>query len=208
MELILGILGVALAHLVAVVSPGPSFLVVTRTALSQSRRAGVWTAVGLGVGSVLWALAALFGLKLLFTAVPWLYAGLKLAGALYLFYLAVMLWRHAQAPLPQTATVGSAPGSGRQALRLGLLTQLANPKAAVFFGSVFVALLPPEAPGWLPALLLAIIFATEFAWYGFIALAFSTLRLRRAYAGIKAWIDRAAGLILGALGVRLITGTP
>lgn len=73
MSTILLLAAIGTAHLLAVLSPGPSFLVVARTAMASSRAAGIWAALGMGVGSLIWAVAALFGLNLLFTLVPWLY---------------------------------------------------------------------------------------------------------------------------------------
>ena len=87
----------------------------------------------------------------------------------------------------------AVPGSVLRALRLGLLTQLVNPKAAVFFGSIFLTFLPPGLPLWVTLVVLANIFAVEFLWYLAVALMFSTGRVRRAYTGAKLWIDRAAG---------------
>lgn len=207
MEVALMLGGVGVAHLLAVISPGPSLLVVARTAVSSSRAAGAWVALGLGLGTLVWAVAALFGLGLLFAAAPWLYAGLRIGGALYLLYLAVMLWRHAGDPLPVgpgDSPAGTRPALGAAgAVRLGLLTQLSNPKVAVFFGSIFVALLPPVVPGWMAAALLVIVFANEVGWYLGVAVAFSTPRLRDGYARLKAWIDRATGSVLAALGLRL-----
>lgn len=207
METAMLLAGVAMAHLLAVISPGPSLLVVARTSVAASRRAGAWVALGLGLGTLVWAVAALFGLGLLFAAAPWLYAGLRIGGALYLLYLAVMLWRHAGDPLPVAASAARAVTTPAAAVRLGVLTQLSNPKVAVFFGSIFVALLPSVVPGWMAGALLAIVFANEVGWYVAVALAFSTPRLRSGYARVKAWIDRTAGAVLGLLGLRLAAGS-
>ena len=204
------LIGFAAVHLMVVISPGPSFLVVARAAVAASRRYGAWIAVGLGLGSVIWAMAALFGLTLLFRQVPWLYAGMKVAGALYLIFLGVMLWRHARDPLTAAASPGHSrshnPGRGAgRGIRLGILTQLSNPKAAVFFGSVFVTLLPADPTPATVALVLAVIFVNECVWYMAVARAFSIRRLRDAYLRVKAWSDRVTGAFLSALGVRLMT---
>jgi threonine/homoserine/homoserine lactone efflux protein len=203
-------------QLLAVISPGPSLLVVARTAIAGSRARGTRVAVGLGLGTLVWSLAALSGLRVLFQLAPWLYTGVKLAGAGFLLYVAVMMWRAAATPLPlereaQAADGGPAPGAAGGArggpladVRLGLLTQLANPKVAVFFGSIFVTLLPPEPSALTQAAVIAIVCANEVAWYAGVARAFSVPRLRRGYARAKAWIDRACGTFLAALGVKLV----
>lgn len=203
-QLWLAILGVVAAQALAVMSPGPSLLVVARTAVVASRAAGAWTAVGLGVGSVVWALAAIFGLQVLFASFPMVYAAAKIAGAGYLLYLAVMLWRHAAAPLPVADGGERKPVDRLRAVRRGITTQLANPKVAVFFGSVFVTLLPPQPGTAVYAVLVCLVFAVETLWYVFVAYALSVRRIRAGYARSKAAIDRLTGAVLAGLGLRLV----
>jgi threonine/homoserine/homoserine lactone efflux protein len=192
---------------VGTISPGPSFVLVVRTAVALSRADAIAAAIGMGLGGVGFAALALLGLQVLLTQVGWAYAGLKLAGALYLLYLASRLWRGARTPLVMADDRRPRDGGLRQSLVVGLVTQLSNPKTAIVYGSVFAALLPPAPPGWLPAVLLPAIFALETGWYVVVALAFSTARPRAAYARSKRWLDRIAGAVMGALGVRLIIET-
>jgi threonine/homoserine/homoserine lactone efflux protein len=197
-------------HLLAVISPGPSLLVVARSAIAGSRGRGARVAAGLGLGTLIWSLAALFGLSVLFALAPWLYTGMKIAGAAFLLYVAVMLWRHARTPVPLDGTLAQesagAPALAAgplAAVRLGLLTQLANPKVAVFFGSIFVTLLPADPSPGTQAVVIAIVCANEVGWYAGVAYAFGVPRLRRGYARAKAWIDRTCGAFLAFLGLRL-----
>lgn len=198
----------ALAHLAAVASPGPSFVVVVKATLTGRRLDGVWCAFGMGLGTLVWASAAWFGLAALFGVVPWLYTVMKLAGAGYLIYLAIRLWRHAGQPLPAVpagqAEARSANGILR-AIRLGLLTQLANPKVAVFFGSIFLAILPPDPSAWMLAAVFLIVFVNEFVWYSLVAIVIGSDRIRTRYARVKALVDRVTGVVLGGLGIRLAT---
>jgi threonine/homoserine/homoserine lactone efflux protein len=198
-------------HLLAVISPGPSLLVVARSAIAGSRAQGTQVALGLGLGTLVWSLSALFGLTLLFRLAPWLYTGLKTAGAAFLLYIAFLMWRHAAEPIRLERSLDAAAGApagaggGRlAAVRLGLLTQLANPKVAVFFGSIFVTLLPAGPSPAVQALVIAIVCANEVGWYTAVAHAFSVARLRRGYARAKTWIDRTCGTLLALLGLRLV----
>ncbi len=193
-------------HLLAAASPGPSILMAARTGVTHGFRSGVWLCLGLAAGAAIWALAALFGLSLLFHALPTLLWAFKLAGGLFLIWLAVKMWRQADTPLPQVsgaAAPGLRPGAS---FRLGLLTQMANPKPAVFFGAVFVTTVPPgTALPWL-GLLLAAIFANEFLCTLAVARAFSLAGARRLHARAKGWIDRVFGGMLAALGARIAIG--
>ncbi|MES2143656.1 MAG: LysE family translocator, partial [Pseudomonadota bacterium] len=124
-------------HFVAAASPGPAVLMTARVGVTEGFRSGVWLAVGIGLGAVVWAAAALFGLALLFKTAPALLWGYKIAGGLFLIWIAWQMWSHARDPLT-SATEDQPTRSIWSAFRLGLVTQMSNPKPAVFFGAVFV----------------------------------------------------------------------
>lgn len=197
-------LTVVLIHLAAAMSPGPSFVVCVRTAAAEGFMTAVALAAGFGLGAALWATAAMAGLALLFEIVPGLFTLLKLAGAAFLIFIAITMWRHAATPLPDART--SAPRSAMSAIRLGFLTFASNPKTAVFFGAVFVGLVPVETPVWQRAALIGIIFANETLWYVIVARVFSLSKARAAYTRLKTWIDRAFGALIAALGIRIAIG--
>src|SRR3954451_16050401 len=92
MDLLIAVLTVLGAVVIGAISPGPSFVLVARTAIAVSRRDGIAAAVGMGFGAFVFAGAALLGLNVVLTTVPWVYLGIKIAGAAYLFYLALPLW--------------------------------------------------------------------------------------------------------------------
>lgn len=189
-------------HLVAAASPGPAVLMAARTGVTEGFRTGFWLAVGLGIGAVFWAVAALFGLAVLFKIAPALLWGFKIAGGLFLLWIAFQMWRHATEPMPE-ATEGATPRGALSALWLGVATQLANPKPAVFFGAVFVGTVPPGTSlPWLLGLLVAI-FLNELACNVIVARLFSFERTRRGYAHMKTGIDRGFGGILAVLGIKI-----
>lgn len=189
-------------HLIAAASPGPTILMSARIGVSEGMRTGFLFSLGCAIGALFWAVAALFGLAVLFQIAPTVLWGFKLAGGLFLLWIALQMWRHAPDPLPQT-TVGAAPRSALSALLFGLTTQLANPKPAIFFGAVFVGTIPPDVgPGALALLLLAI-FLNETVCTTAVARIFSFERSRRTYARLKLRIDRVFGGLLGLLGVKI-----
>jgi threonine/homoserine/homoserine lactone efflux protein len=191
-------------HIAAVMSPGPSFIVVLRTAVAESRMAGIAVALGLGLGTLVWAVAAWFGLSALFAVAPWLFDVMRYAGALFLVFLAVMLWRHARDPVTLEPGAGGKAGNLRAAIRLGLLTQFANPKVAIFFGTIFLVALPPDPSVMVLIAVFAIVFLNEFCWYALVALVMAAGPVRARYARSKPMIDRVTGTFLGALGLRLL----
>ena len=189
---------------IGAISPGPSFVVVVRASAALSRRDGLASALGMGIGGLAFACLALAGLQALLMQVSWLYVVLKIAGGAYLCYLGYRIWRGAKVPLD---TGNGAPSSGsgwRKSFAIGLATQLSNPKTAIWYASVFAAFLPADAPAWMLLVLPPLLFSIEFGWYTIVAFAFSASKPRAIYLGAKLWIDRFAGGVVGILGGKLI----
>jgi threonine/homoserine/homoserine lactone efflux protein len=188
-------------HLLVVASPGPAFLAVSRTAISSSRAAGIAAAAGLATGALIWAVATMFGLDVLFARAPWLYDAMRLGGAAYLIYLGLGMLRSAWRGERMQGDA-AAPAGNRAFLR-SLGVQLSNPKAAVFFGSIFVTLLPAAAPLWVKCGALAILGINELGFYGLVAVVLSAPRAQRIYGNAKRALDALFGGFLTALGVKL-----
>ncbi len=199
---LLTLAGIGLVQLLAVISPGPSFLITAQTAALRSPATGVKVALGLGAGTLLWSGAALLGLNAIFQQFHWLYMAVKTGGALFLLWIAWQIFRHAAEPVKLEN--GQAEGRAGVPFLTGFLTQIGNPKVAVFFGSIFVAMLPREVPLWMGLALIAIVTFNEVWWYSAVALFFGSSPVRRRYLAAKRYIDRATGLFLGALGLRLL----
>ena len=191
--------------LIGAMSPGPSFVLVSHTAIIRSRRAGLAAALGMGIGGAIFALLALAGLHALLVRVEWAYLLFKLLGGAYLAYLGVRIWRGASLPLPPERAGGTDRGTAAwKSLAVGLATQLSNPKTALVYGSIFAAFLPAAPERWLFTALPLGVFVVEAGWYALVALVFSAERPRAAYARAKHVVDRIAGAVLVGLGVRLI----
>ncbi len=198
--LFLTIIGI---HLAAAISPGPAFVVSVRIAVSDGFNNAAALAVGFGLGAAVWAAAAMTGIALLFELVPALFTGLKLVGAVFLLFLAFMMWRHARDPMELDSIEPTKQRTALGAARLGFLTFLSNPKSAVFFGAIFIGLVPPETDLLWQAAIVAVIFTNETLWYVVVARVFSTARARTIYARAKAWIDRLFGTVLALLGAKI-----
>ena len=195
-------LAVAFLHLMAAISPGPAVLMSARTGVTEGLRTGFFLACGIGIGGVVWAMAALFGLNLVFQAAPALLYALKIAGGLYLIYMAWGMWKTADQPLNMAETV-RPPRTAMSAFRLGLITQLANPKPAVLFSAIFVGTVPPNTPAWVYVALLLVVFLNETIWNTVVARIFSFNRSKAAYISLKSLIDRCFGGMLAILGLKI-----
>ena len=204
MDYIVALAGLAAVHLLAVASPGPSTVLVIQTSAVAGRRNGLLAAAAMMSGALLWAAAALFGLQVLFARFEWLYLVFRIAGGLYLIWLAVLIWRHARDPLPEVpAGRDLAHMAGWRGFGRALLLQLGNPKIMVFFGSIFLSVLPHDMPSWMNGTVLALVAVNEFTWFAILALVFSGGTARAFYRRAKFWLDRVMGGALALLGLRL-----
>lgn len=199
------VLSIASAVAIGAISPGPSFVMVAQTAVASTRVNGIFAALGMGIGGMLFAIAALFGLHSLLTAVPWLYVSIKILGGAYLAYLGLKIFRGAKEPLTLPASVGAAPaGRVTRSFLAGLGTQLSNPKTALVYASIFAALLPHDLPLSLIFSLPLVVLLVETGWYAIVALVLSSAVPRAAYLRYKCRIDRIAGSVMIFLGTRLV----
>ncbi|WP_374368292.1 LysE family translocator [Dongia sp.] len=206
MEAAYAIAAIMFAIAVGAISPGPSFLLVARISVSRSRRQGLAAALGMGLGGALLATLAVIGLQAVFARFEWLYLALKIGGGLYLLYLAYLLWRGAKEPL--SSAEGDMGDEGwMRSFWFAFITQISNPKTVIVYSSIFAALLPASPPSWAMIILPPLLFAVEGSWYAIVALAFSAARPRAAYLRGKGWVDRTAGVLMAALGLRLLFGS-
>ena len=206
----------ALLYLAALIIPGPNLLLVTHTAASASRRAALGVAFGIATGTLLWVGIAVFGVQKIFDAAPTLQTSLRVAGGVYLLYLAYGLLRSlwvdrkgaSNAVISVAgADVARAADCGQSSyFRRGLLTNLTNPKSFAFWTSVAVVSLDPNA--LLATRLLAVFMVAMMAvvWHIALAFVFSTAPAQRAYLRAKPILSLVTGVVMGAFGTRLLWG--
>ncbi len=195
------LVSVAAMWLVAVVIPGPNFFVVARMAALRSRRPALVVVGAVGLGSTVWGLAGFFGVHALFALAPRLYVALRLIGAGYLVYIGVrIVW----------GSFGAPAGEGRAqdgaAFRLGLITSLSNPKSAMLVGSLFTAVMPPDAAVSVGLVTVAEMVAISVGWYATVACVISARPVALLFQRGRRWIDRVAGVIFVGFGVRVVAG--
>ncbi|GAA5435427.1 LysE family transporter [Deinococcus aquaticus] len=197
------LLVVAALHAVVLIVPGPDVLLVSQTALARTRRAALLAGLGVVLGISVWASLALLGIGLLFEAFPWVHGVIRVAGGLYLLWMGYSLWRSSARPDTQAAPV-QAPLSDLAALRAGFLTNIANPKAAVFFGSVFSGVLGTDAGSGVKLAAFGIIVGLSLGWFALVALGMSTASMQGAYLRARRGVDRVAGSLMLGFGTLLL----
>ena len=190
-------------HVAAMMSPGANVLLVSQLAASDRARSARFAALGVTAGALVWATCAVLGVNAVFQAFPSLRLVLQVAGGVYLLYVASRLWRSSSAPLPGEATSVSAPA----AFRLGFLTNITNPKSALFFGSVFAASFPAQPSMLLQMSAVVMVVLNAFCWHTLLAYLFSRERVRAAYSRTRQTANRVASVAVGALGLGLLVAS-
>ncbi len=191
---------VALAHLLAVVSPGPDFAVVLRQSLTLGRRTAIWTSVGVGTAILLHVGYSLLGLGLLIQSSEVWFALVKYAGAGYIAWLGLQSLR----VKPRTgaevfAGRGEAGAVGlptsRAAFVTGFVTNALNPKATLFFVSLFVMVVSPQTPKLVQLGYGVWMALGTMAWFSLVAVFFTREDVRRGFLRLGHWIDRVLGVV-------------
>lgn len=211
MEYLHEFIGLALVHLIAVASPGPDFAIVVRNSVAYGRRIAMITSIGIGLAILLHVTYSLLGLSMVIATTPWLFQVFSYAAAGYLLYLA---WGALRSPKPAIEQQGeqaeevstSGTISGKKALWDGFLTNGLNPKATLFFMSLFTAFIDINTPTSIKlgyGIYLA--FATG-AWFCFLSYLLSTSKVA-SFIGNKGYLlDRLMGGLLVLLAVKLVVG--
>lgn len=193
---------IGVAILFGAMSPGVSFLLVARTAMSSSRRVALSVAAGLGFGALIFAVIALAGLHTLLTLVPSLYTGLKVAGGCYLLWLALKILRRPSNRVIDSAAIDEVSVS--KAFLTGVLTQISNPHTALVFASIFSAALSKNIQPAMYIILPLMAFIIDVLWYAIVACLLSSDGPRLAYIKYRKFIDKLSGGVMAFLGLRLL----
>lgn len=201
---------IAVAHALAVASPGPDFALVLRQSLARGRRTAIWTSVGIGSGILVHVSYSLLGVGLLLEGSELAFTLLKIAGASYLAWLG---WQALQAARQRTRkdpTLGTLPpreAAGQTAGRAwlaGFLTNALNPKAALFFLALFPTVVSPHTPKLILVgygLWMAV--ATT-AWFCLVSGAFAHQAARRTFLRWSHWIDGLLGVVFLGFAVSVL----
>ncbi|WP_448954931.1 LysE family translocator [Labrys neptuniae] len=196
---------------IVIVTPGPDTATTIRSTLLAGRTGGICTAAGIAVGQTVWALATSVGLAALLVASAPLFLTIKYLGAAYLIYLGILALREALWPAEQGSgiAVESHPYSRVSpwmAFRQGLISDLGNPKMAVFFTSLLPQFAPMGGSTFATLLALGTVFAVmTFLWLTFYAAAIHKVRHVFQRPIVHRLVEGVTGMVLIALGLRIAT---
>lgn len=195
---------VGVISLIASISPGPNFCVVLRNSLCNSRKAGLWTALGVSLGTIVHLFYTLIGIGILIKQSPYFYLTIKDLGAVYLFYLGLTLLLSSfkcsdELPINQAAP----PLSSFTAIFQGFLTNVLNPRAALFYISLFSQFIKPGTPLSIKLAYAAINWSVTLGWFLLLALLLTSKLLLNRMKHFQILIDRMIGGVLMMLSMIL-----
>lgn len=192
------------AALLATGSPGPATLAIAGASMQSGRRFGLALASGVSTGSLIWSVAAAFGLGAAMLANAWLFELIRYAGAGYLIWLAFRSARSALTP-GHAEPKGLAYASMKRAYAKGLALHLTNPKAILFFGSLYAVGIPAQSsPADLALIILAVAVQSALVFHGY-ALLFSSAPLIRGYLRLRRWFEGVFAVAFGVAGFKILT---
>ncbi|OTG86641.1 lysine transporter LysE [Acinetobacter sp. ANC 4558] len=193
-------LAVALITILAVVSPGADFAVVTRNSYLYGRKIGIFTAFGIAVGVLLHVFYTLCAMIFIVSYLSYLLHIIKYCGAAYLIYIGYKTFM--QLPIKETCPDGVL--TILQAFKQGFLTNAFNPKTTLFVLSTYTQIVSIETPKFVLIVYGLFMSLAHFIWFSIVALVFSILLLRKKMLAQQVLMNRVIGLILCILGVLLV----
>ena len=196
---------VALAHALAVASPGPDFAIVLKQSLAHGRRTAIWTSIGVGAAISLHVGYSLLGLGLLIKSSAVWFDVVKYAGAAYIAWLGVQsLFAKPRDVATTAADYAVPPPSTRGAFTTGFLTNALNPKVSLFFISLFVLIVSPATPKWVQAGYGLWMVVATMGWFSLVSVLFTRAEVRRSFLRHGHWIDRVLGVVFLGFAASLV----
>jgi threonine/homoserine/homoserine lactone efflux protein len=195
------LVAVSVIWALAAITPGPNFFITVYTAVDTNRRLSLFTVLGIVTGTFIWSVSGFLGISILFQSVPVVYFFLKIIGGLYLVYVGGNLLLKRK---KQIRTQSGKSLSRIGCFRLGLLTNLLNPKTAAFITSLFAATIPAHASLELGFLCVALVCCISALWYSLVSTVFSYDRAKKIYEKQKQKIEKIAGAIFVGFGLKLM----
>ena len=196
-------LTVALVHILAVMSPGPDFAVVTKNSLVHSRKSGLFSAMGVGLGILVHITYSIIGVALIISKTPILLTVIKYVGACYIAYLGYLSLSDKYHAAKNARHEAGNDVSRGQALKMGFITNITNPNATLFFLSIFTTLISAHTPAFIKTLYGLEMSLATFLWFALVALVFSHRILKNRISGVQFYIEKIMGVVLLLLALKI-----
>lgn len=194
---------VTIIHLLAAISPGPDFIMCVRNSLAYSRKTGIWTAVGFGAGITVHIFYSLAGLAFIISQSILLFNFIKYLGAGYLIYIGLKSFFSKSSKIELGDGQKKEDISRFSAVKIGFLTNALNPKATLFFLSLFTLVISPNTPAPVMGIISGIMIINTILWFSLVAVFLTQKRIRSIFERFQNVFNKTLGGLLIALGVKV-----
>nr|WP_238481317.1 LysE family transporter [Motilimonas sp. E26] len=203
--MIQGLLLITSIHLLAAASPGPDFVLVSQQTLSHGKKAGLLCSIGIALGLSIHILYSAFGLAAIIANSASLLWMIKILGGGYLFYLGIKGLMAKPVDLSATDAPVAPARSGLKTIGMGFLCNALNPKAPIYFVSLFTVVLSPDMPISQIAIYGVWMMVIQMAWFSAVVGLLSRPAINLKFKKLGHWVDRVLGGAMIALGIKIIT---
>lgn len=194
---------VAVIHLLAVMSPGPDFAMISRNSLVYSRKTGIYSAIGLALGILVHVTYSLVGIGLIISKSIVLFSAIKILGAGYLIFIGYKSLKAKPHRIDNDQSLEKKDMDKIAAIQMGFLTNALNPKATLFFLSLFTQVISPQTPLFIQVLYGLEMSVMTFIWFALVASILSHSMVQEKFASAHHHIEKVFGVILIALGIKV-----
>ena len=204
MDLIQGLLLITSIHLLAAASPGPDFVLVSQQTLSNGKKAGLMCSIGIALGLSIHILYSAFGLAVIIANSSSVLWAIKVLGGSYLIYLGVKGIRAQSHSINEEYNEKAKKNSSGKCIGVGFLCNALNPKAPIYFVSLFTLVLSPEMPLYQIGIYGIWMMLIQLAWFSVVVALLSKPSINKWFKLLGHWIDRILGGAMIALGFKII----
>jgi len=197
------ITSVALIHLLAVISPGPDFFMALKNSMTYSRKTGIYTAIGFGLGIAVHVFYSLAGLALLISKSIVIFNIIKYLGVAYLLYIGIKSFFSKTSDVTVENKEHLLDISPFKAISMGFLTNILNPKASLFFLSLFTLVIGPNTGTTTLVIISGILIFDTMLWFSLVAIFFTQKRVRIVFNRYQKWFNKLFGALLIGIGLKI-----
>lgn len=194
---------VTAVHLLGAISPGPDFIMAVRNSLNYGRRAGIWTSVGFGLGISIHIFYCLAGLAIIISKSILAFNFIKFLGAGYLIYIGIKSFFSKSSQIEVSDEKNEKNISSFEALKMGFFTNILNPKASLFFLSLFTFVISPDTPKYVMAILSLIMILDTMLWFSLVSIFFTQEKVQELFNKYQGAFNKVFGALLIGLGIKI-----
>ena len=202
-DLYIQFISIAIIHIFAVMSPGPDFAIIVKQSIARGRRAALAASLGIGTGILGHIALCMLGLSMIIAESSFLFNLIKILGGSYLIYIGVMSIVH-RSDMVEIGNKGSSKSSSLESFRLGLLTNVLNPKATLFFLSLYAIIITDETTVYVQALYGIWMAVVTTLWFSFLSIALTNKTILKRIQSISSKVQLGTGLVLIIFAIKLL----